>query len=103
MKAVLGALPSLLRKLGRLLADEYNLQKEVKGGIRFLHTELESMKAALDDISKTPAHQLPSGDKIWARSVRELFYDTEDNIDTFMVQVKGHHPAKKPWLRQEVR
>ncbi|CAD6268900.1 unnamed protein product [Miscanthus lutarioriparius] len=95
MEVVLGALPSLLPKLGQLLADEYNLQKEVKGGIIFLQAELESMKAALEDISKTPSDQLPSGDKIWARNVRELSYDIEDNIDTFMVQVKGHEPAKK--------
>ena len=61
----------------------------------FLQDELESMKAALEDISKTPPDQLPSGDKVWARNVRELSYDIEDNIDTFMVQVKGHHLAKK--------
>jgi hypothetical protein len=95
MEVMLGALPSLLPKLGELLADEYNLQKEVKGGIRFLQAELETMKAALEDISKTPADQIPNLDKIWARNVRELSYDIEDNIDTFMVQVKGHHPDKK--------
>ena len=95
MEVVLGALPSLIPKLGELLADEYNLQKEVKGGIRFLHDELESMMGALEHISKVPADQLPSGDKIWARNVRELSYDIEDNIDTFMVQVKGHQLAKK--------
>jgi ATPase subunit of ABC transporter with duplicated ATPase domains len=76
MEVVLGALPSLLPKLGELLADEYNLQKEV-------------------NISKTPPGQLPSGDKIWASNVRELSYDIEDNIDTFMVHDKGHQPAKK--------
>jgi ABC-type glutathione transport system ATPase component len=86
---------SLIPKLGELLADEYNLQKEVKGGIRFLQAELETMKAALEDISETPADQLPNLDKIWARNVRELSYDIEDNIDTFMVQVKGHHPDKE--------
>ncbi|CAD6268899.1 unnamed protein product [Miscanthus lutarioriparius] len=54
------------------------------------------MKGALEKISEVPPDQLPSGDKIWARNIRELSYDIEDNIDTFMVQVKGHHqPAKK--------
>jgi hypothetical protein len=98
MEVVLGALPSVIPKLGELLADEYNLQKEVKGGIRFLQAELENMKAALEDISKTPPDQLPNLDKIWARNVRELSYDIEDNIDTFMVQVKGSEPAKKTSL-----
>ncbi|CAN6343045.1 unnamed protein product [Urochloa humidicola] len=95
MEVVLGALPSIIPKLGELLADEYNLQKEVKGGIKFLQAELETMKAALEDISNTPPDQLPSLDKIWARNVRELSYDIEDNIDIFMVQVKGHRPAEK--------
>ena len=72
-----------------------NLQKEVKGGIRFLQEELESMKAALEDISETPPDQVPRQDKIWARNVKELSYDIEDNIDTFMVQVKGSDLAKK--------
>jgi hypothetical protein len=95
MGVVLGPLPNLLPKLDELLADEYNLQKEVKGGIMFLRDELGSMKAALEHISNTPADQLPGGDKIWARNVRELSYDIEDNIDTFMVQVKSHQLAKK--------
>jgi len=95
MEIVLGALPSLLPKLAELLAGEYNLQKEVKGGIRFLQEELETMKAALEDISETPPDQVPRQDKIWARNVRELSYDIEDNIDTFMVQVKGSDLAKK--------
>jgi len=95
MEIVLGALPSLLPKLAELLAGEYNLQKEVKGGIRFLQEELETMKAALEDISETPPDQVPRQDKIWARNVKELSYDIEDNIDTFMVQVKGSDLAKK--------
>ncbi|WVZ87986.1 hypothetical protein U9M48_034555 [Paspalum notatum var. saurae] len=95
MEIVLGALPSLLPKLGELLKDEYNLQTEVKGGIRFLKAELETMKAALEDISETPPDQLPRLDKIWARNVRELSYDIEDNIDSFMVQFKGSESAKK--------
>jgi len=32
MEVVMGALPSLIPKLAELLAGEYGLQKEVKGG-----------------------------------------------------------------------
>jgi uridine kinase len=95
MEVALGALPSLLPKLAGLLVAGYNLQKEVKAGIMFLQAELGTMKAALEDISKTPADQLSSQDKIWAMNVKELSYDIEDHIDTFMVQVKGHELAKK--------
>ncbi|CAN6272171.1 unnamed protein product [Urochloa humidicola] len=102
MEVVLGALPSLLPKLGELLAGEYNLQKEVKGGIIFLQDELESMKGALEELSKIPAERLPIQDKIWARNVRELSYDIEDSIDIFLVQAKGIEQAKKHGLMKYI-
>ncbi|KAL6908222.1 hypothetical protein ACP4OV_002392 [Aristida adscensionis] len=95
MEVVLGALQSLLPKLTDLLIGEYNLQKEVKGGIRFLKSELESMQGALEKISETPVDQLDKQDKIWAREVRELSYDIEDKIDIFRVEVLGSEPAKQ--------
>ncbi|TVU23947.1 hypothetical protein EJB05_26336 [Eragrostis curvula] len=93
-------LTRLLPKLAELLVGEYNLQNEVKGGIKFLQVELEHMKAALEKISGTPADQIDKQDKIWARDVRELSYDIEDKVDTFMVRCKGskqgkHHGLKK--------
>ena len=100
MEIVLGALPSILPKLTELLKDEYSLQKEVKSRIRFLQDELETMQAALVHISKIPVNELLPQDKIWARNVRELSYDIENNIDTFMVRVKGQRSGHKAW-RQE--
>jgi len=102
MEVVTGALPSLIPKLADLIAGEYNLQKGLKGEIKFLQEELESMKAALEDISRTPAEQLPNNDKIWSRNVRELSYDIEDSIDTFMVQCKDKGLGKQHGLKKVI-
>ncbi|RCV39050.1 hypothetical protein SETIT_8G192200v2 [Setaria italica] len=95
MEIVTGAIPSLLDKLSELLDGEYNLQKEAKGGIKFLQTELESMQCALEKISRTPADKIDDQDKIWARKVREMSYDIEDNIDKYIVQCKGRKRKRK--------
>ncbi|CAO2144818.1 unnamed protein product [Urochloa humidicola] len=92
MEVVTGALPSLIPKLADLLVGEYNLQKVVKGEIMFLQAELESMKVALEKLADVPADQLDKQDKIWARDVRELSYDIDDSIDTFMVRGGGRSP-----------
>ncbi|CAL4979420.1 unnamed protein product [Urochloa decumbens] len=102
MEIVSGALPSLLPKLAELLAGEYNMQKEVKGGIIFLQAELESMQCALEKISKTPADKLDDQDKIWTRNVREMSYDIEDTIDTYMVQCKGRKPPEQHSFKEAI-
>jgi hypothetical protein len=102
MEVVTGALPSLLPKLADLVAGEYNLQKGLKRKIKFLEEELESMKGALEDISKIPADQLPNKDRIWARNVRELSYDIEDSVDKFMVQCKNGRLAKQNGLKKVI-
>ncbi|KAF8673408.1 hypothetical protein HU200_048972 [Digitaria exilis] len=89
MEVVAGALPNLLLKLAELIYGEYNLQKGVKVGIIFLQFELESMQGALEEMAKSPADQLRNHDKIWARNMRELSYDIEDKIDTYMIQRKA--------------
>lgn len=85
----MGALSRLILKLGDLLVSEYKLQKGVKGEIMFLQPELQSMKAALEEMTKAPSDQLDVHDRIWASDVRELSYDMEDSIDTFTVRCTG--------------
>ncbi|KAJ1276412.1 hypothetical protein BS78_05G212700 [Paspalum vaginatum] len=102
MEVVTGVLPRIIAKLGELLIGEYNLQRKVKGEIRFLQSELKSMHAALEGISdsKTQPNQLGIEDKIWARDLRELSYDIEDSIDTFVVRGKGNGSGKLLGIRK---
>ena len=86
---------TLLPKLAKLLQDEYKLNKGARKGIEFLHRELEAMHAALCEIGKVPREQLDDLQRIWARDARELSYDMEDIIDTFMVDVEGPDPPSK--------
>ncbi|CAN6344017.1 unnamed protein product [Urochloa humidicola] len=96
MDVATGPLSSLLPKLAKLLQDEYNLQRSARKGIEFLYKELETMHAALCKVGELPREQLDELQWIWARDVRELSYDMEDIIDTFMVRVQGPDlPSKR--------
>ncbi|KAL6654097.1 hypothetical protein ACP70R_007562 [Stipagrostis hirtigluma subsp. patula] len=100
MEIVTGAMSTLLPKLGNLLVEEYKLQKGVGDEIRFLRSELESMQAALLKISEAPIDKPPDIQvKLWAKEVRELSYDIEDRVDTFMVRVDDQGPRNLHGLR----
>ncbi len=87
-----GAISTLLPKLGEVLKEEYQLQNKVRGEIMFLTAELERMQVALLEVSESDTAAI-DGDapseliKLWARDVRELSYDVEDTIDSFIVHV----------------
>ncbi|XP_044381816.1 disease resistance protein RGA5 isoform X2 [Triticum aestivum] len=90
MEVVMGAMGSLLPKLGQLLMDEYNLHKRVRKDVEFLRKELESMHAALIKVGDVPPDQLDRQVKLWADEVRELSYNMEDVVDKFLVRVEGN-------------
>jgi len=95
MGVVTGVISPLISKLGELLTDEYKLQKGVRGEIMFLKAEFESMQAALLKVSEAP---IDIQVKLWAREVRQLSYDVEDKVDTFMVRI-DREPKERHGLR----
>lgn len=86
VSASTGAMNALLSKLAKMMTDEYNLHKGVKEGIKYLHKELKSMQVALEKVSEVPADQVDRQVKLWARDIRELSYDIEDTIDSYMLR-----------------
>jgi disease resistance protein RPM1 len=95
MEFATGAMGTLLPKLGQLLQNEYNLHKGARKNIEFLTRELESVQAALRNVGEVPREELNEQVRIWARDARELSYDMEDIVDTFLVRVQGPEAPSK--------
>ncbi|KAL6845689.1 hypothetical protein ACP4OV_024512 [Aristida adscensionis] len=85
VSAATGALKAVLEKLASVLGEEYKRFKGVRGEIKSLADELAAMHAFLLKMSdeENPDEQ----DKAWMKEVRELSYDIEDCLDTFMLRV----------------
>ncbi|KAM3195352.1 hypothetical protein ACQJBY_071460 [Aegilops geniculata] len=103
MEVAAGALSPVLRKLGELLAREYNLEKRVKKGIQSLLIELEMMHAVLRKVGEVPSDQLEEPVWIWAGKVRDLSCDMEDAVDDFMVRVDEGSSSKPTNMRNRVK
>ncbi|CAL4985036.1 unnamed protein product [Urochloa decumbens] len=86
-------LRSAIGKLTTLLAENYQLAKDVERGIRFLKDELSSMDAVLQNLAKKDDDQMDPQAKDWRNKVRELSYDIEDCIDRFVLN-RSHGGSK---------
>jgi hypothetical protein len=94
MEAVLvsvstGVLKPLLSELAKILSDKYVKLKWVQRQIKFSRDELSTMSATLQMLAD--AEELNPQMRDWRDKVRELAYDIEDCIDTFMAKVDHEH------------
>ncbi|CAN6372926.1 unnamed protein product [Urochloa humidicola] len=90
MEAV--AITALLPKLAAMLTSEYELHSGVAAGVRYLQDELTSMQAALE-AAPLAGHGVDGEQhNLWARTVRELAYDADDTVDSYIVRVAAKPP-----------
>ncbi|CAN6226643.1 unnamed protein product [Urochloa humidicola] len=87
MDYVVGALGSVIGKLGKLLQAEYKLQKGLPNKIESLKQDLENAYEALRTVGQMQPEQLNPQVRLWAREIREVSYDMEDILDTYLVRV----------------
>ncbi|KAF6987060.1 hypothetical protein CFC21_004738 [Triticum aestivum] len=101
MDLATGAMVSLLPKLSELLKEEHKLSKGVKKDVEFLSRELTHMHVALHKVVRVPHDQELIGEvKLWADDAREVSYEMEDIIDSFLVPpVDSSAPADDPHTR----
>ncbi|CAO2162384.1 unnamed protein product [Urochloa humidicola] len=109
MEIVVGALSGMVDalpgKLGELLEQEYALLSGVRDDVRFLQTELGSMRAAIRHCESLDHHDAQTTG--WVGKVREVAYDIEDWVDLFAVRVDGGGGAHvqtaagfRAWIRR---
>ncbi|KAK1625925.1 hypothetical protein QYE76_000240 [Lolium multiflorum] len=76
-----GAMGSLLDKLGKLVTEDYSLDMSIKSDIESLSVDLAMIHLDLPELENVVRA------KFFIDEVRELSYNTEDMIDSFMVHV----------------
>ena len=96
MDPATAAMGSHLPKLFQLIHGEYKLQKGVKKDVQFLEREMTSIDAALRKVAMVLHDKLDVCSTIWANQVRELSYEMEDVVESFLVGVQGFEPAVNP-------
>ncbi|KAL6646600.1 hypothetical protein ACP70R_015677 [Stipagrostis hirtigluma subsp. patula] len=88
----MGVIGPLLGKLAALMGEEYSKLKGVHKQAAFLHEELSSMGALLEDLADVEG--LDNQTKQWRNKVREMSYDIEDCLDDFHRRVGSANDGK---------
>lgn len=85
MDVAMGAVLPLVGKIGKLISEEYNLEKSLKKDLMSTKRELEFMYATLEKLAEKPFDNQQV--LVWAGLVREQCYDMEDAVEGFKVQL----------------
>ncbi|KAL6321054.1 hypothetical protein AAG906_012039 [Vitis piasezkii] len=75
-----------LMKLGKLVAQEAKLFREVEGQISVLSNELEWIRLFLEEAGGKRTYNKRL--KLWMNQIRDAAYDAEDIIDDFMFELE---------------
>lgn len=103
MELATGALGTLVPKLAQLVKDEYHLHKSVREDIKSISRELEFIHTALCTVGEVPREQVEGLERLWVRDIRELSYDMEDAVDSFLVRVMSPDPPSKNTCKRFVK
>ncbi|CAM8943115.1 unnamed protein product [Rhodiola kirilowii] len=85
------AIATAVLKLSDFLQEHANFLFDIKDKIEWLKKELISMQSFLQDAEK----KLDNDDgwiRVWVSDVRDLAYECEDVIDTFLLKLRGREP-----------
>ncbi|CAM0958959.1 unnamed protein product [Alopecurus aequalis] len=83
--STMGAMGSLLDKLGKLVMENYHLDPSIMEDIESFSKDLRNMHGDLPKLENV------DGAKDWVDEVREMSYHIEDMVDCFLVHVEPNN------------
>ncbi|CAM8938073.1 unnamed protein product [Rhodiola kirilowii] len=84
------AIAAAVLKLGQFLHQQASFLFDIRDKIERLKKELSWMQSFLQDAEKKLDNSCLI--RVWVSDVRDLAYDCEDVIDTFLLQLRGREP-----------
>ncbi|XP_058103497.1 putative disease resistance protein At1g50180 [Magnolia sinica] len=86
-----------LMKLSELLEKEANFLIGVDEQVKLLQSKLEWMRSFLKEADEKRKENARV--KIWVDQIRDVAYDADDVIDTFILKVERHHQQQHGWRK----